>query len=49
MSELMTVEESVSREKATRGLDKDEKRRVQNKLAQRAFRARNKIDSQNVS
>lgn len=44
----LTHEEKLARAAATEGLSKGDKRRVQNKLAQRAFRARNKNSSNSV-
>ena len=42
-------EEKARRAAAAEGLDKGDKRRMQNKLAQRAFRARSKIVNKTVS
>jgi Asp-tRNA(Asn)/Glu-tRNA(Gln) amidotransferase B subunit len=42
-------EEKARRAAAAEGLDKGDKRRMQNKLAQRAFRARSKIVNKSVS
>ena len=41
-------EEKARRASAAEGLDKGDKRRMQNKLAQRAFRARSKIVNKSV-
>jgi hypothetical protein len=42
------LEEKGRRAAVAEGLDKSEKRRMQNKLAQRAFRARSKITNKHV-
>lgn len=43
------MEEKIRRAQATEGLNKQDKRRVQNKLAQRAFRERSKVVNKDVS
>lgn len=48
-SALLPVEEKLLRAQATEGMNKQDKRRVQNKLAQRAFRARSKVTNNDVS
>lgn len=49
LSVHLPTEEKMQRAQATEGLTKQDKRRVQNKLAQRAFRARSKVANRNAS
>jgi hypothetical protein len=46
---MLDPEEKAMRAAAAEGLAKPDKRRMQNKLAQRAFRARSRVTNKQVS